>query len=454
MNFQDASNLRIPEGYVRTIHDKDSRLLWGSVGYDVSFDGNATQTGTPTPDSPLPISVVTGENFVKVVGKNLFDKDNAPIAHLLIGTTSLTATSSGGATYIPVVGGQTYTFSRQNTTDQASDSAYCFTSELPAGEVPTIGRTVFGNNLTFTATAPENAKYLVIYFAWAKSDATIRSIFDTFQIELGSTATSYEPYQGQEFPIDLGSIELAKIGTYQDRIYKTGGKWYVEKQVGKVVLNGTQTYMSYSNGAFTYYNFAGDGYPKPMQENSYGSSANILVISDHYTGQKTDYRGSCQENHIIKVTGSNDQIAWKDTRYTNPADMISWLASNPTTVYYALATPTTTEITNEEVLEGLEAIGDATLYVGANNIYTDTPSALPTLEVDYPTGYDEEHDTVAIDSQARTITLNGADIYHLKTEESEFQVLAPGENRMYLTSATTSDTGYAEVKFKQGYLSI
>lgn len=63
-------------------------------------------------------------------------------------------------------------------------------------------------------------------------------------------------------------------------------------------------------------------------------------------------------------------------------------------------------------------------------------------------------DVVVIDSQARTITLNGQDIYHLKSEESEFLLLAPGNNKLYLTSEVSDDSGYAEVKFKQGYLSI
>ena len=35
--------------------------------------GNTSQTGTPTPDTPIPINVVSGDNTIKVEGKNLFD---------------------------------------------------------------------------------------------------------------------------------------------------------------------------------------------------------------------------------------------------------------------------------------------------------------------------------------------------------------------------------------------
>lgn len=61
---------------------------------------------------------------------------------------------------------------------------------------------------------------------------------------------------------------------------------------------------------------------------------------------------------------------------------------------------------------------------------------------------------IAIDSQARTITMDGLDIYDKKTAASDFIMIAPGKNKLILTSAQTSDEGYAEVKFKQGYISI
>ena len=63
----------------------------------------------------------------------------------------------------------------------------------------------------------------------------------------------------------------------------------------------------------------------------------------------------------------------------------TWLASHPTTVYYALATPTTTEITNQALIDQLEALASATLNQGINNIWTEiaTGNAMPTLELNW-----------------------------------------------------------------------
>ena len=41
------------------------------------------------------------------------------------------------------------------------------------------------------------------------------------------------------YEVNLGNIELNKIGDYQDRIYKDNGKWYVEKQIGKDIYTGS-----------------------------------------------------------------------------------------------------------------------------------------------------------------------------------------------------------------------
>lgn len=66
MDMQNVSNLVIPEGEVRTIHDKNSRLLWGKLSYDTKYAGDTLQNGTPTPDTPIPVKVVTGEQTVTI----------------------------------------------------------------------------------------------------------------------------------------------------------------------------------------------------------------------------------------------------------------------------------------------------------------------------------------------------------------------------------------------------
>lgn len=63
-------------------------------------------------------------------------------------------------------------------------------------------------------------------------------------------------------------------------------------------------------------------------------------------------------------------------------------------------------------------------------------------------------DEVNIDTQTRTVTLNGRDVYDLLSEDSSFLQIEPGDNVMALISGTTSDSGSARIKFKQGFITI
>lgn len=153
------------------------------------------------------------------------------------------------------------------------------------------------------------------------------------QLEENSTVTDYEPYY---------DIELCKINTYEDKIYSSDGGFYLEKNIGKVVLNGTQTITATTQNNVFY----------------------LANITDYRTSNNTPY--SNYYKGIVNVVGAidmaskdNNTIAFlsssspnaryyiKDTRYTNASDLTLWLSTHNTTLYYALATPTTTEITQE-----------------------------------------------------------------------------------------------------------
>lgn len=247
----------------------------------------------------------------------------------------------------------------------------------------TIGGQLFANltqatgaqSVTFNvpATPPASDKPVLSFLFYpdntneAIASSSVLTISD-FQIELGDRATDYSAY--------FEPIELCKIGTYQDRIYKENGKWWLEKQTGKAVLNGSEEWEVIPYGGYTY--GMQEALPVPV------APSEVLVISDHFSGIAYDDRAQNIPNSAYMADWGK-KLNIRNTSWATVADLKTWLASNNVSVYYVLATPTTTEITNEEVLEGLHSAAGLKLFPGQNNITDQTPNAQPTMTVQYYT---------------------------------------------------------------------
>lgn len=385
-----AIRLYIASGRKFTNYTIKIQLEKGSSA--TSYEPYVGGTPAPNPDSPQPISVVTGENVVKVVGKNVVPFTNQDFTlnsvrykvvdgNLTLDGTSTGETSNQNARFKTNfnfwLDAGTYTLSYGGGTTGMSMRIRNYDDNT------TISNNLHQSNLSDTFTL--NARTHV-YLGFYVYQASFSNKALNIQLELGSTATDYEPYQGQEFPIDLGSIELAKVGTYQDRIYKDGEKWYVEKQIGKVVLDGSESWQTLEsqNTENTFYSATG-----AIDSTIDRTDAGRAILCDNYTSITNLWGGDDVGVQAFPKQSTGLRLRFRTANSTLSTVDIdgfkTWLSTHPTTVYYALATPTTTEITNQTLIDQLEALASATLGYGVNNIWTEiaTGNAMPTLELNW-----------------------------------------------------------------------
>lgn len=411
----------------------------------VSIYGNTSQTGTPTPSSPIQVQTVSGEQTISLNGddykvelasKNLFNKDKTPDNYYY--NNSGTTTSDGANAFV----NQEFTDITKMAISWSSRngaSAYVRVCEYEA-DGTFIKRTLVSTNNTILAMDANTWKVITCV------DAGPYFSFTDLQIERGDSITDFVPY--------FEPIELCKIGDYQDYIYKDGSDWKKHSAIGKVTLDGTESgWTKPSTNRFNIDNYV-TGYTK--------DTGKIISLCSQYptlnsTGDNGSFNSIASSRSYALNFNSNQSfntVRFKNTDYDNLDNFKTALGTNPVTVYYALSTTTDTTITNSALIEQLEAVLAANTQTGVNSI-TLTPSLGETgsLTVTYYTS-SPKRDEVIIDSRKRTVTLNGTDIYHLIADGSEFPILAPGENKLVLHSDITGDNGYAEVNYKQGYLSI
>ena len=330
-----------------------------------TLKGNTSQDGTPTPSSPIPVNVVSGDNEINICGKNLFDGELENGTYDTgTGQPQSINTSYRNKNIIRVKENATYTFSINGTSQK-----YCL-------YFYDKNKSFISSNISLTAgtfTTPANTEY--VNFRCFGSDYV--SNFSTLKVQLekGSTATTYEVYQGANYSVNLGTLELCKIGDYEDKPFKavngdetydsltdaqkeglTIGNWYVYKVIDKHIFDGTETWTqnSYGTNSWNLTNVISTNYV----ENK------LQILSNLFLGIPASGRNNAGNNVIYTATNTSAVI--RNTTYTTLAEVRT--ATTGGVIYYVLATPTINPITDEDLIAQLEAIKNAISYNGQTNI--------------------------------------------------------------------------------------
>lgn len=336
-----------------------------------TLKGNTSQSGTPTPTTPIPVNVVSGDNEINVVGKNLLL--NNGITETKNGITFTknednTITLNGTAT------ADTYTNVWLSTTSNlVSDTSQVYTmsigvsnANLGLGIYEYINNSwsnkkyVYAESTTYTPSGNQTGQ---IFRVIVKNGAVLNNVIVKPMLVKGTTVGEYEPSQDNTYNIDLlEGMELCKIGNYQDYIYKDSDKWYLHKEIGKIVLNGSENWgKSSAYSTSTYFAGFTTVVTNVIKQNSYN------VICDNFTlGSYISVR----DNECIANNEKSINIQILASRLSeNTADALkTWLSTHNTEVYYILATPTNTEITYQPLIDQLNELEKAQSKENQTNI--------------------------------------------------------------------------------------
>ena len=289
----------------------------------------------PSPDYPYPVNVVTGDNEVKVGNKNIWESELESGTIGTNGKPTALSSSSRSKDFTNVQENTTYTISHNGNGNIALrfyDENEIFLSVGTTGASPN------------TFTTPSNCRKFKFVLP-SNTDLSIK-----VQIEKSSTATPYEPYQSQTYPINLGSMELCKIGDYQDYLYKENGIWYKYGAINKIVFDGSEDWSSYNDYVYRGINKQGVGDLGYCDKTKFGGE-NFQYASSVKT--------TIQVKNLVSYWGMSD---------TTTTTWRTYLSNNNLIFYYPIVNPTITEITDTTLIEQLDNLEKAYSYDTQTNI--------------------------------------------------------------------------------------
>ena len=344
------------------LYDLVNNVFYANIGEGVFTKGN--DVTIPNPDYPIDIKVATGNNIITITGKNLSEIDR--------GAHSIPYTASG-LTYnfnkntITVTGtrvssgiGESYIFKKQFKTGSYtisglpnkevgnSDRAtvYIWYNTTPNAGLSNADETIancFGTK-TITLSQDGYVGFRIISQGDAVGESLEYNQTYNIQIEEGTEATSFEEYRAVTKNLNLGNIELCKIDTYQDYIYKNNNNWYKKEIITKQYLNDVTGWW-FGNVSYRIY-----------AEKSGQCIDSVLPYCDYLKG--------CTTSNIINTGGLALQNLTNKIRFNcyitefdNDINAFkSWLATANPVCYYVKVTATNTQITDTTLIEQLEVL--------------------------------------------------------------------------------------------------
>ena len=215
-----------------------------------------------------------------------------------------------------------------------------------------------GGRSNFTFNSGNNTVISVVLYAGTGSAGEVN--FSNIMLNIGTTEKPYSPYVSN--PIELNNKDTLFHAVTGDTIYEnlsaetkaslTYGNWYIEKNIGKVVLNGTENWIRHTGiASWFYYDGIANGY--------FNNAINNFALTNYFTQKQYSNVANLTNGEFAygsSDNGATHRLVFKDTDFTATADFKNWLTTHNVTLYYVLANPTYEIITNTNLIEQLNNI--------------------------------------------------------------------------------------------------
>ena len=348
--------------------------LYNAAGL-TSADVNAqieagTEATEYTPYANIcPIEGTTGPITVTRAGKNLID-DSQRITNSTRTTLTLGQTVGYGTPSVFMKAG-TYTFSVTFVSGVTGAGYVKIGSNTPTRIWP-IGE-------TYGTIIIENDSLCAFYVSNGNDPfASVDSVISA-QVELGDTATTYEPFVAREeyaitIPSEAGTVYSGTLTVNSD------GSGQILIDYGGKTYDGSESWVTYQAHGYHVRN-------AEMLKGTWLTDPKTLcnefkkVADNSAIGIRPGVNN--QEIYVVAVNGNLADV-------TSLATWKTWLASNPLTITYPLATPIAYPLTGAQVVQMLQ---------GSNTLWMDVEGQ---LQITYITasqlsGIVEELDELQVD---------------------------------------------------------